>query len=92
VLPAHNSRLLYVDHVRRRGIDLFREMCARDCEGIVAKWKHGTYRNDGVQTSWLKVRNPEYSPMRGRRELFEQRRDRRQTHRRDYRKPELHLR
>ena len=44
-----------------------------------------------MQTSWLKIRNPDYSAMQGRRELFE-RRDSRQIRRRDYRKPELRLR
>src|SRR5262245_9547734 len=61
-------------------------------KAFVAKWRRGTYRSAGIQTSWLKIRNPEYSAMLGRRELFEQRRNRRHTHRRDYRKPELYLR
>jgi ATP-dependent DNA ligase len=47
-------------------------------EGIVAKWARGTYQGDGRGTSWLKIKNPEYSQMAGRRELFEARRDRRQ--------------
>jgi bifunctional non-homologous end joining protein LigD len=37
------SRLLYVDHMDARGIDLFRACCANDLEGIVAKWKYGAY-------------------------------------------------
>ena len=41
-----------------------------DLEGIVAKWKHGRYHSDGCTTSWLKVRNPQYSQMAGRPELF----------------------
>ena len=57
-------------------MDLFREACRRDLEGIVAKWQHGPYHSDGVQTSWLKIKNPDYSQMSGRRELFEQLRDR----------------
>lgn len=40
---------------------MYREACARDLEGIVAKWKRGPYHTDGVQTSWLKIRTPEYS-------------------------------
>lgn len=39
------------------------------------------YHSDGVQTSRLKIKNPEYSQMTGRRELFERRRDlRARTH------------
>jgi bifunctional non-homologous end joining protein LigD len=40
-------------------------------------------------TSWVKVKNPEYSQMQGRREMFEARRDRRQARRRDWHAPEL---
>lgn len=31
----------------------------------------GTYQSDGQGTSWLKIKNPDYSQMAGRRELFE---------------------
>jgi len=41
----------------------------------VAKWAPGTYQCDGRGTSWLKIKNPQYSQMEGRRELFEGRRD-----------------
>ena len=37
VMPRIDSRLLYVDEVRCRGSDLFRAVCARNLEGIVAK-------------------------------------------------------
>ena len=62
----------YVDHLRGRGCALFDTACANDLEGIVAKWVHGTYQT-GQGTSWLKVKNPAYSQMEGRRELFEAR-------------------
>jgi ATP-dependent DNA ligase len=39
-------------------------------EGIVAKWGPGTYRIDGRATSWLKIKNPGYTQMRDRHELF----------------------
>ena len=42
-----------------------------DLEGIVAKRKDGLYTPD--ETSWVKIRNPKYSQMEGRRELFEKR-------------------
>jgi bifunctional non-homologous end joining protein LigD len=76
IMPRIESRLLYVDHVEGQGVRLFREACRRDLEGIVAKWQQGPYHSDGIQTSWLKIKNPEYSQMTGRRELFESRRDR----------------
>jgi hypothetical protein len=34
------------------------------------KWGQGTYRTDGRATSWLKIKNPHYSQMRDRHELF----------------------
>jgi hypothetical protein len=43
IMPSVDSRLLYVDHLERRGSALFRAACARDLEGIVAKWRHGRY-------------------------------------------------
>jgi ATP-dependent DNA ligase len=75
-MPRVESRLLYLDGVPERGRDLYRVACERDLEGIVAKWSRGTYQGDGRGTSWLKIKNPGYSQMVGRRELFEARRDR----------------
>jgi hypothetical protein len=63
-----------------------RLLASADLEGIVAKWQDGTYEIDGVSTSWLKIRNAEYSQMTGRRELFERWHDRRG---RDWRAPQL---
>jgi ATP-dependent DNA ligase len=45
-----------------------------DLEGIVAKWKRGRYHSDGQTTSWLKVRNPDYSQMEVRHDAFALRR------------------
>jgi bifunctional non-homologous end joining protein LigD len=70
IMPTIESRLLYLDQIVGRGCDLFRVACERDLEGIVAKWGRGTYRTDGRATSWLKIKNPEYSQMRERHELF----------------------
>jgi hypothetical protein len=42
-----DSRLLYLDHVVGRDVDLFAAVCARDLEGVVAKWKHGRYYTSG---------------------------------------------
>lgn len=70
VLPRIEGRLLYLDHIEMRGIDLYRAACLRDLEGIVGKWALGTYQADGRCTSWLKIKNPDYTQIRHRRELF----------------------
>lgn len=74
ILPVVEGRVLYLDHIAERGRDLFRAACERDLEGIVAKWVHGTYQTGGRRTSWLKIKNPAYSQMEGRHELFSSRR------------------
>jgi bifunctional non-homologous end joining protein LigD len=73
VMPRVDSRLLFVDSLNTRGTALYREVCRRDLEDIVAKWRHGRYETDGISTSWLKIKNPNYSQMVGRHELFERR-------------------
>jgi len=70
IMPTIDSRLLYVDQIEHQGCDLFRVACERDLEGIVAKWVPGSYRTDGRATSWLKIKNADYSQMRDRHELF----------------------
>jgi bifunctional non-homologous end joining protein LigD len=70
VLPKSDSRLLYLDHIAERGRDLYDVVCRRDLEGIVAKWTRGTYQTDGRRTSWLKIKNAEYSQVVDRHELF----------------------
>jgi ATP-dependent DNA ligase len=50
---------------------LFKRACAFDLEGTVAKWKNGLYRADQRRSSWVKIKNPNYSQAQGREELFE---------------------
>jgi ATP-dependent DNA ligase len=71
LIPSVATRLLYVDHVRERGRDFFRVACAHDLEGIVAKPANGRYHSDGTSTSWIKIKNPGYTQMTARHELFE---------------------
>lgn len=92
IMPRAQSRLLYVDHLERRGCGLYHAACERDLEGIVGKWAKGRYHTDGVQTSWIKMKNPNYSHATGRRELFERWRDDRQSRRQGLRSPVLCLR
>ena len=90
-MPRVESRVRLVEHVEARGVDFFRAACAHDLEGVVAKWKGGTYQS-GPRTSWLKIRKPEYSQWENRRELFEARRDNAQRRRPGgWVKPELSL-
>ena len=72
IMPKVQSRILYVDHVVGCGRALFKAACKNDLEGIVAKWRYGTYQA-GHGTSWVKVKNPSYSQIEGRHELFERR-------------------
>jgi ATP-dependent DNA ligase len=69
-VPDRDSRLLYVSHLEGQGVDLFREVCRRDLEGIVAKWQAGPYLS-GDETSWVKIKNPSYSQAVGRWERFQ---------------------
>ena len=69
-----NRSLLYASHMERHGVRLFQAICQRDCEGIVGKYKRGTYA--AAPTSWVKILNPSYSQKRERREMFENFRER----------------
>jgi bifunctional non-homologous end joining protein LigD len=66
-----DSPLKYVDHVEGSGTALFHRVCELDLEGIVAKHKFGPYVTDRESSTWFKIRNPNYSQMVGREELFE---------------------
>ena len=72
LICAHqHMRLIYAQHIEGKGREFFREACARDLEGIVAKRKNSVYRDDG--TGWLKIKNPRYSQAEGRHELWTRR-------------------
>ena len=61
--------ILSADHIEGIGSSFFQAVCARDCEGVVAKHKQGPYTS--APRSWFKVINPSYSQHRGRREMFD---------------------
>jgi bifunctional non-homologous end joining protein LigD len=71
VVPMQPAPVLYADYFEARGVDLYRLVCDRDLEGIVAKRKDGLYTPE--ETSWVKIKNPAYSQAEGREELFEKR-------------------
>jgi bifunctional non-homologous end joining protein LigD len=74
VIPSVPTRLLYVDDIQARGKDFYRVACGHDLEGIVAKVVNGRYHCDGTSTSWIKIKNPGYTQLTARHELFEARR------------------
>ena len=76
IRASRNRSLLYASHMERHGIRLFQAICQRDCEGIVGKYRRGTYT--AAPTSWVKILNPNYSQMRGRDEMFQNPKDRRE--------------
>jgi bifunctional non-homologous end joining protein LigD len=74
VPDAPVSRMRYADHVHQHGTALFQRVCKMDLEGIVAKHGAGVYVIERERTTWFKIRNPKYSQMEGREELFERER------------------
>ena len=66
-----HPHILYAQHFDGgQGAALFRLMCERDLEGVVAKRKDAAYGEHRY-----KIRNPKYCQYEGRRELFEKRRE-----------------
>lgn len=74
VRASRNRSLLYAAHMERFGVRLFQAICQQDCEGMVGKYRRGTYTDKPA--SWVKILNPNYSQMRGREEMFENSKDR----------------
>jgi bifunctional non-homologous end joining protein LigD len=68
VRKSRCPRLLYAQHIDGTGKQFFREICARDLEGVVAKRKMGVYRED--RPDWIKIKNRAYSQAEGRHELL----------------------
>jgi bifunctional non-homologous end joining protein LigD len=73
-LRFSSSRVIFVDHILGQGKALFQQICGMDLEGIVCKPLISPYRTVGGTTTWIMVKNPNYSQAEGRRELFYKRR------------------
>jgi bifunctional non-homologous end joining protein LigD len=71
IMPKIETRVMLMEHIEERGADLFRAVCDHDLEGVVGKWKDGSYSTDPRATSWVKIKNTAYSQMEGRAELFQ---------------------
>jgi ATP-dependent DNA ligase len=65
-----HSRLMYAQHVKSRGYELFQLICEQNLEGIAAKHKNGLYSSS---TKWIKIKNPSYTQAESRHEMFEKR-------------------
>ncbi len=61
------ERIICAQHIAKHGTALYREICERDLEGIVAKRKDGVY---SVSGQWFKILNPHYTQHEGRHEKF----------------------
>ncbi len=44
LIPRTPSRVLYLDHINGKGVELFEQCCKLDLEGVVAKPKQSPYR------------------------------------------------
>ena len=64
-MPRVESRLMLLKPIPARGTRLYELACERDLEGIVAKMSNGTDQCDGRGTSWLKIKNHDYSQLEG---------------------------
>ncbi len=68
-----SDRVMFVDYKEGTGTALYARMCERDMEGIVGKPRYSPYLGSAGVTTWIKVKNPNYSKAEGRAELLEQR-------------------
>jgi bifunctional non-homologous end joining protein LigD len=67
IAKSRRQRIIYAQHIAKHGTSLYREICERDLEGVVAKRKESVYSSTG---QWLKVLNPNYTQHEGRHEKF----------------------
>jgi len=70
LLPARSGDVLYVDHTKGAGTDLYRLACQLDLEGIVAKRADSPYGAIEMARDWITINNPHYSHQGRRGELF----------------------
>jgi bifunctional non-homologous end joining protein LigD len=66
LIPSNDSHLLYVEHLDGDERRFFELACEQDLEGIICKPKTSPY-----PFTWIKVKNPNYSPTVGRKEWFD---------------------
>jgi bifunctional non-homologous end joining protein LigD len=71
-----DASINYADHLAGSGVALYEQICKLDLEGMVAKHRSAPYVPEDALSTWYKVKNPNYSQMAGRHELFERERHR----------------
>jgi bifunctional non-homologous end joining protein LigD len=67
LLPRRSRAALYLEHFAS-GADLFRVICEQDMEGVVAKQASARYTPEA--TTWVKIKNRQYSQAVGRQDFF----------------------
>ena len=72
-LTPQANAAMYVQHIDSGCTALFQQACEMDMEGVVAKPRISPYREVNGKSTWLKIKNPEYSQAEGRGDLFDQR-------------------
>lgn len=70
IVPARSAHMLYVDHTKGAGTELYRLACQLDLEGIVAKRADSQYDQETNGRIWIEITNPDYSQKDGRAGLF----------------------
>jgi ATP-dependent DNA ligase len=61
--------MLYVDHIKGAGTELYQLACQLDLEGIVAKRAASQYDHN-ANGDCIKIKNPNYSQKEGRGDLL----------------------
>jgi hypothetical protein len=52
-IVIHSSPCSHLGHLCGRGIDRPGGLCARDCDGNIAKWARGRYDGAALQMVWM---------------------------------------
>src|SRR5215472_8118186 len=68
LLPRPSAAVLYLEHFASV-TDLFRVICERDMEGVVAKQASAKYTPEA--TTWVKIKDRQYSQAVGREDFFQ---------------------
>jgi len=74
IIPKISDCVIYLGHLPRKGVLLFRAVVEHDLEGIVAKPARSPYALVIGRSPWVKVKNPTYSQAEGRHDFFNARR------------------
>lgn len=70
LLPARSHHVVYVDHTRGAGMELYALVCQLKLEGIVGKRADSPYEEHGSARRWITIDNPSYAHTQRREELF----------------------